>query len=287
MSGLLSGELDVVTGVDPQDVDRLRVDRSLAMQQTQTTRMAFIKLNAINGPMQDVRLRQAVNYAVDKDAIVRSLLKGSVQASPGQLITPDYTGYTQGLQGYPYDPDRARELLAQAGYGPDRRLRVDLAVPSGTYVAGELVVQAVAQQLSQVGVDVAIHTETFSVYMQKYLKEKAMPDLQYITQAWPTLSADGLYGLFTSDSPYAYWDDQVFTSAVRTATAATNAADRDAALAEAARRARDQAPVLFLFPQPGIAATAAGLHWQARPDDWVRPADMSWQVPAAASGGGS
>jgi peptide/nickel transport system substrate-binding protein len=287
VSGLLSGELDLVTGIDPQDVDRLRVDRSLTVHQTDTTRMAFIKLNTLTGPTTDLRVRQAMNHAVDKQAIVDSLLKGTVGESPGQLITPDYTGYTDGLQAYPFDPDRARQLLAEAGYGPEARLAVELTLPSGQYVAGELVVQAVAQQLAQVGVDVTIRTEPFSVYMQKYLKERAMPDLQYITQAWPTLSADGVYGLFVSTSPYAYWDDAVFTDAVSTARGAPTEAERDAAFAVAAHRAREQAPVIFLFPQPGISATAAELRWQVRPDDWVRPADMSWARPPQAAGGSS
>ena len=143
-------------------------------------------------------------------------------------------------------------------------------------MAGELIVQAIAQQLRQVDVNAAIRTEPFPVYMQKYLKENAMPDLQYITQAWPTLSADGLYGLFVATSPYAYWQDATFTAAVDAARSTEDAAQRDAQYAVAAGQAREQAPVLFLFPQPGISATARGLSWQARPDDWVRPADMSW-----------
>ncbi|MCI2423345.1 ABC transporter substrate-binding protein [Saccharopolyspora sp. K220] len=276
VSGLLSGELDAVAGMDPQDLDRLRADRNIAVQQLDTTRMAFIKLNTLTGPMQDLRVRQAVNYAVDKRAIADSLLKGSVDESPGQLLTKDYTGYTPGLQPYQYDPQRARQLLAEAGYGPGKPLNVQLSLPSGQYVAAELVVQAVAQQLREVDVNVEIRSEPFAVYMQKYLKENAMPDMQYITQAWPTLSADGLYGLFVSSSPYAYWQDKTFTDAVTTARATEDVAGRDALYAVAARQAREQAPVLFLFPQPGIYATAKGLSWQARPDDWVRPADMAW-----------
>ena len=111
VSGLLSGELDMVAGIDPQDLDRLRADRNLAVQQLDTTRMAFVKLNTITGPMRDVRVRQAVNYAVDKQGIVDSLLKRTVEVSPGQLLTEHYTGYTGGLRAYPYDPERARRCL--------------------------------------------------------------------------------------------------------------------------------------------------------------------------------
>ncbi|MER7792570.1 ABC transporter substrate-binding protein [Streptomyces sp. NPDC097640] len=280
VSGLLSGELDAVAGLDPQDLDRLRADRALRTQRLDTTRMAFIKLNTLKGPMRDVRVRRAVNYAVDKAAITASLLKNTVRPSPGQLLTDYYSGYTQGLNGYPHDPDRARALLREAGYGKGNPLKVTLRVPSGQYVAGELVVQAVAQQLSETGVSVKIDSVPFTVYMQKYLQDRAMPDMQYITQAWPTLAAGGLYGLFVSDSPYAYWDDREFTGAVAEARRTEGRAARDALYARAARRARDQAPVLFLFPQPGVSATAERLDWRARPDDWVRPADMSWKGAA-------
>ncbi|MER8157878.1 ABC transporter substrate-binding protein [Streptomyces sp. NPDC094472] len=277
VSGLLSGELDAVAGLDPQDLNRLRADRALRIQRLDTTRMAFIKLNTLNGPMRDVRVRRAVNYAIDKRAITSSLLKNTVDPSPGQLMTASYSGYTKGLTGYPHDPDRARALLREAGYGKGRPLRLELTVPSGQYVAGELVVQAVAQQLREIGVSVKISSVPFAVYMQKYLQEKAMPDMQYITQAWPTLAAGGLYGLFVSDSPYAYWHDEEFTGAVTRARGTDDRAERDTLYGRAARRARDQAPVLFLFPQPGLHATAQGLNWRARPDDWIRPAEMSWK----------
>lgn len=280
VSGLLSGELDMVAGLDPQDLERLSTDRALAIHQQDTTRMAFIKLNTLTGPMTDIRVRHAVNYAVDKRSITESLLQGSVEPSPGQLLTSDYTGYDGGLESYPYDPDRARELLTEAGYGGGRPLRVELTVPSGQYVAGDLIVQAVAQQLREVGVRAEINSIPFTVYMQKYLVDQDMSDMQYITQAWPTLAAGGVYGMFLADSPYAYWQDEEFTEAVTEARAAVDPARRNALYAQAARRAREEAPVLFLFPQPGIHATAERLRWRPRPDDWARPADMSWKEAA-------
>ncbi|MDT0442593.1 ABC transporter substrate-binding protein [Streptomyces johnsoniae] len=280
VSGLLSGELDMVAGLDPQDLERLAADRALTVHQLDTTRMAFIKLNTLAGPMRDIRVRHAVNYAVDKRAITGSLLKDTVEPSPGQLLTADYAGHDDGLTGYPYDPERARALLAEAGFGPGRPLSVELTVPSGQYVAGDLIVQAVAQQLRQVGVRASINSIPFTVYMQKYLVDQDMSDMQYITQAWPTLAAGGLYGLFVSDSPYAYWADEEFTDAVTEARASTDTARRDELYAAAARRAREQAPVLFLFPQPGIHGTAKNLRWRPRPDDWVRPAEMAWKEAA-------
>lgn len=277
VAGLLSGELDAVTGLDPQDLERLRTDRKLNVQQQDTSRMAFIKLNTLEGPMKDVRVRRAVNHAVDKKSITTSLLGDTVDPSPGQLMTSDYTGYSDDTTAYAYDPQKAKELLAEAGYGPGNPLQLELTVPSGQYVAGELIVQAVAQQLSEVGVRARINSIPFTVYMQKYLTDQDMSDMQYITQAWPTLAAGGLYGLFLSDSPYAYWKDAEFTDAVTRARSEEDEVERDRLYATAAERARDQAPVLFLFPQPGIAASSRDLTWQARPDDWVRPADMSWK----------
>jgi peptide/nickel transport system substrate-binding protein len=276
VSGLLSGELDVISDFEPSDIDRLRTDRSLEVNQIDTTRMAMMNLNSITGPMTDVRVRRAVNYAVDKKAITDNLLKGSVSPSPGQLVTPLYSGYDDKIVGYPYDPDLARSLLSEAGYGPTNPLRVDLSVPTGTYVAGELVVQAVAQQLEQVGIEVNTRSLTYSVFMQNYLKERAMPDLQYMTLAWPTLAADGVFRLFTAGNSYSYWNDPQFTDAVNLASSSNDDSVRQEALAEAAQRARDEAPVLFLFAQPGFYAQTAALEWKARPDDWLRPADMSW-----------
>src|SRR5690606_34854137 len=87
-------------------------------------------LNELQEPLKDVRVRQALNYAVDKEAIVRSIYLG--YATPlDSPITPTVWGYAHTGDHYPYDPDKARALLAEAGY-PDG-FDLTVWIPDGRY----------------------------------------------------------------------------------------------------------------------------------------------------------
>jgi len=112
------------------------------------------------------------------------------------------------------------------------------------------------------------------VYMNKYLPQHNMAQAIYITQAWPTLDADGLLTLFEKGNQYAYWNNDAFSALLDQARATTVPAKRAALYKQATAVMREEAPVLFLFPQPATYATANTVDWHARPDDWVRVWDM-------------
>jgi peptide/nickel transport system substrate-binding protein len=98
-------------------------------------------------PFDDVRVRQALNYAVNREAIVKSLFQGNAEALSG-IVAPLQNGYAK-LPGYAYDPKKAKELLAQAGAAG---IKVKLWSPKGRYVKDFELAQAVQQDLSAVGV---------------------------------------------------------------------------------------------------------------------------------------
>jgi peptide/nickel transport system substrate-binding protein len=114
-------------------------------------------------PTHDVRVRQALNQAVDVDAIIDNLLAdlGSRIASP---IGPGYLGYNPDVTPYPYDPDQARELLAEAGY-PDG-FKTTLDVTSGEH---NDVIEAVAGYLAEVGIDVTIQEFELGQFNQNWI----------------------------------------------------------------------------------------------------------------------
>lgn len=101
-------------------------------------------------PLNDRRVRQAMNYAIDREAIIASLLEGQASSYPGPLGS-GLLGFQDDHEPYPYDPDRARELLEEAGVSD---ITLDWYVPTGGgYKIGE-VAQAVANQLAEVGINI-------------------------------------------------------------------------------------------------------------------------------------
>ena len=116
--------------------------------------IAFNNLTSgVGQPTEDPVVRQALNHAVDVEGIIGALFNGKGVRATGLMTAADF-GYNSDLSPYAYDPDRARELLAQAGYSDGFDL--GFACPSGAYTNFEQVCEAVAAQLAEVGVNASL-----------------------------------------------------------------------------------------------------------------------------------
>ncbi|HEY8394705.1 MAG TPA: ABC transporter substrate-binding protein, partial [Thermaerobacter sp.] len=113
IAALKAGEVHIIQEVPPDQVEQLQGDPNVQVKVTQGTRLYMIELN--NKKLADPRVRQALNYAIDWDAILKELYRGHAHRVATALL-PSGFGYNPELKPYPYDPDKARELLRQAGY---------------------------------------------------------------------------------------------------------------------------------------------------------------------------
>jgi peptide/nickel transport system substrate-binding protein len=272
VAALLAGDVDIITGIPPTEFGRISANPATAAGATLSIRSAFVKFNTLRKPLDDARVRQALNYAVDKDALVRNLLGNLTVKSTCQVLTPAYFGYNPDLKPYPYVLAKARELLQAAGVAGGFEVEYD--VPAGVYLLGDVLSQAIAGQLERVGVRLKISEIPFSVYMNKYLPQRNLAPMSYLTQAWPTIDADGLLSLFEEGNQYAYWNDTPFKDLLVRARSTHNRSQRLALYKQATERMCQQAPVIFLFPQPATYGVRKTLNWKARPDDWVRAIDV-------------
>lgn len=272
INGLLADEVDLVGGISPRESERLAESPGVEVESVSTNRTAFIKFNTTKSPVDNVLVRQALNYAVDKQAIIDSLLLGTVEPTRGQILTDTYPGYDPDLEPYAFDPERALELLAEAGYPDGFDLQLD--VPIESYVEAENISQAVAAQLAEVGVNVTIATMPLSNLLDKYVGPNAdMAQSMYITQAADTTG--DLASNFQAASPYAYFPDQTYSDLVEAAKTNSDSTDISANWAEANEYLREQAPVLFLFPQPATYGVSTNIDWRPRPDGYILPFEMS------------
>jgi len=271
VSGLLAGDLDVIVGVAPSDFGRINASRRARAGAVQSTRSVLLKFNTLKKPFDNRSVRQALNYAVDKDGLIKALLPGLTAPSTGEVLTPAYFGYNPDLKPYAYDPASAKRLLASAGV---QGAEVEFDVPVGVYLLAEELSEAISEQFAQVGVQAKITEMPYSVFMDKYLRQHDMAQLMYVTFAWPTLDADGVLTLFEKGNQYAYWNNDAFSSLLDQARVTSDRAKRLALYKQATAVMREDAPALFLFPQPATYATANTVEWRARPDDWVRVWDM-------------
>lgn len=272
INALLAGEVDLITNIGPRDSQRFNGNNEVKVVSFPTARMAMVKFNTVKEPVNNPLVRQALNYAVDKQSIIDSLLLGSVKQANGQVLTESYPGYNPGLQPYAYDEGKAKSLLAEAGY--PNGFELEMSVPSGQYIEGENIAQAVSAQLAKVGVTVKITTAPFAAYLDRYVGPNAdMAQSMYITQAGD--STGDLLSYFRQGSPYAYFPDQEFATLLDEAKYSTEDKPEPEKYLPALERFREQAPILFLFAQPATFGMAQELQFQPIPTGLNLPAEMS------------
>lgn len=273
IAALLAGEEDLITAIPSAELERINHSDRAHAGSVPSMRSVMIKFNTDKPPLDNVQVRQALNYAIDKEGISRALFAGQAPVSQCQLLTPAYFGYNPQLKAYPYDPDRAQALLKQSG--ADLSKPIELDVPTGTYLQSNEVAQVVAGQLSDLGLKVSINEMEFSHYMNKYLKTQDLAATSLLAQAWPTLDADGLLTLFAPGNVYAYWNNPAFGQALAAGRSQIDPAKRLAAYQQATKIMCEQAPAIFLYTQPATYAVSDRVTWHSRGDDWVRAFDMT------------
>jgi len=114
VSALLNGEVDMIVVVQPDAIESIKADENLTYEQGPSNHYWFIELNTKEGPFADKRVRQAANYAVDKEGLANDVLAGSAVPATQPMPAANWS-YNPDVVGYPYDPEKAKALLAEAG----------------------------------------------------------------------------------------------------------------------------------------------------------------------------
>ncbi len=162
VAALLSGEVDLIQDVPVQDLGRVSDADGLIVNNAPQNRTIFFGINSgdddltndnIDGknPFADVRVRQAMNLAIDRDAIKQVVMRGQ-SAPTGVIIPPFVNGWTEALNDYPaVDIDAAKNLMTEAGYGDG--FEVTLHCPNDRYVNDEAICQAAVGMMSKIGIN--------------------------------------------------------------------------------------------------------------------------------------
>ncbi|AYD04020.1 ABC transporter substrate-binding protein [Neorhizobium sp. NCHU2750] len=271
-AALEAGEVDLITGVPTTEIKAINADGRAKADAIPSIRTMLGKFNFEKKPFDNLKFRQAINYAVDKDGIVASIFDGKATVSDCQLLTPAYFGYNPDLKAYPYDPDKAVKLLKESGV--DLKQQIEIEIPTASYLQGEEVTQVIASQLQEVGLNVKITEIDFGAFMNKQLKERNLAQIAVQGLAWPTIDADGMLTMFAPGNVYDYWHNDEFGKLLDKGRASTDPEERKKIYAEATKLQCDQAGALFLYAQPSTYGISKHITWQARGDDWVRAVDM-------------
>src|SRR5258707_13495649 len=199
VAALLTGELDMVYNVPPQDIERIRDTPGLKIWQTPELRTIYLGMDqsrdellesSVKGknPFKDKRVRQAFYQAIDEDAVKTKVMRGFAHTT-GLMVGPGVNGYDPALdKRFPYDPAAAKKLLAEAGYPNGFEVGFDCS--TDRYVNDEAICQAVVAMLARIGVKANLLAQTKAKYFGKINAPKF--DTSFYLLGWTPGPLDAL-----------------------------------------------------------------------------------------------
>ncbi|MHB1809677.1 MAG: ABC transporter substrate-binding protein, partial [Solirubrobacteraceae bacterium] len=260
LAALLSGSVNLVYGLGPSNVKTVEGNSSDKVDVVPSTRVAALWLNTLENPyLKNVKVRQALNYAVDKSALVKSPLEGL--ATPVATLVPSYfKGYDSSVKPYPYEPSKAKALLKEAGY--PNGFPLTIMVPSTHYVLGPQIVQVIASELQQVGIKVKIEQVSFSDFATVTAK-RTIPGSFY--GAWGSTFPDPLQMFQTivsgGTTGFSWFNDPTVNNLIDKAAVASNESEYLKSLEGVQTQIATQAPFVYLFVYKDAWGMSKELKW--------------------------
>lgn len=193
---LLSGEAEFIEDVSTQDIETINSSGKASVRYDDTNRVLHIGMNtAMEG--LDVKVRQAINYAIDRDTLVKAVLSDAAE-SCNTVIAPSVFGWTESQ--YTYDPEKAKELIAEAGA---EGLHIELWTPEGHYYHDKETALVFADMLKAVGLDVEVVVCDWSTMLSdlRITREDGNRNQMWLF-GWEAATCEGAYSLrlFSSET---------------------------------------------------------------------------------------
>lgn len=171
LNGALAGEFDVVTGFDANLTSQIEANGDFTVATGPSTDKGTLAFNTTKAPLNDIRVRQAIRQAIDKEAIVTALAAGTTQYGPIPELDP---GYEDLAEVAPFDPAAAKKLLEEAGF-VDKTLTLTIAVDYGTTVS-----QILVSNLNDVGITLKVNAVEFPTWINDVYLMKGNWDLSFV-----------------------------------------------------------------------------------------------------------
>jgi len=186
VSEMLSGGTDITIEVPPDNIATFTASSAFTYYQQPGPHLWYLVLNTKTKPFDDKRMRQAINYAINKDAMVKDVLKDTATVATS-LTPPAFTwAYDKALKPYPYDPAKAKQLLADAGYPNGVDVTFYVTESGSGMLSPVLMGTAIQADLEAVGIRAKIETYEWNTFLGKIIPSLpatvAVAELSFMTQ---------------------------------------------------------------------------------------------------------
>jgi len=264
-AALRNNEVDLVDTLPPNLAAELEKVGGIRVHRVPSTWIIYLGLNAFKKPLSDVRVRQALNYATDVDALIKNVLDGNGRQLSGPF-TPPMFGFDPSVKGYAPDFARARRLLADAAY--PNGLDISLEAPAGRYQGDKEIAEALGGQWQKAGFRPRVQVAEWGAYFKRYLG-KQFQDAYLLGLGGPMQDGDELYNLVSSKGRGLYYKNDKVDALFDAGRSTMDPAKRKRIYADLARAMPEDATWVFLMQQVDIYAARDRLTWTPRADQWM------------------
>lgn len=172
LSALSSGEIDLADGINPSDAATIEGDANLQLFKRPSLNVGYLGMTVTRKPFDDKKVRQAVNYAIDKQALVDTFYEGQAEVASNPM-PPVIQGFNKDIDAYPFDQEKAKALLKEAGYDGKEIELWAMPVPRPYMPDGQKIAEAIQKNLEDVGIKSKIVNYEWGTYLDKASKGEA------------------------------------------------------------------------------------------------------------------
>jgi len=274
ISELMTGGIDIVRDIPPDQISLIENSGIARISKAPTLRVVYLLFDADGragkSPVQNPKVRQAISHAIDVDTIMKTVMTGNATRTAG-VLNPQHFGYDRSLENpYPFNPEKAKQLLKEANFPFDQPLR--LVTYTGSIQNPRALIEAVAGYMNKVGIKTNVNVYTDIGMWDRLGREGKQNDCHI--HSWGsggTYDADALYyNYFRKGQAFCYGSSPEMDKWLDDARATLNVEQRKKLYYNAGKYINDQALAVSLWAQHAILGINKRVIYEAPPDEFLR-----------------
>jgi len=275
VAGLQTQEVDIIVNIPPHLSRLMQWKGRSYVAKVPSSRVIFMGIDTTKGgPMADKRVRQAIAHSIDLDNIIKKILEGHGMRL-GVPLTQYHFGYEPNIKPYPYDTEKAKKLLAEAGYA--KGFDFVLLSPNGRYLNDKEVAEAVVGDLRKVGINASVRVQEWGTHISLLYAFKGNP-AHILGWGGATFDADGtFFPLLRTSQVLSHFSNAALDSLIDQARSVMSQEKRQKLYSEACKIFHEEVPWAFVYQQVDIYGVSERVDWKPRGDEKLIVFNMSFK----------
>ena len=276
---LQKGEADIIVNVPPHQVTEVNNGNKARVEQVDSVRFIMLPITTKNEQMKNIKVRQALNYAIDVDSIIKNIFSGNAKTSSQPVSSYDL-GFDNELKPYGYNPEKAKQLLREAGY--EGKIKIKMAAPSGRYIMDKEVAEAIKNQLEQAGFEVSLAFPEWGNYVTQIFAGEIDYDIWLIGWGSSTYDAGNTLNFWlNSELKTCYYRsnesaNEKINELLQQGLTEIDNQKRELIYKQIINMVYQDTAFVNLYQQVDLYGVSNRTNWSPRPDESIRVFEANW-----------